>query len=206
MDTKLKIKERPIIFSTELIPKILDLSKTQTRRVIKPQPISVIENIPYKIDGKRSDVPCTATELPPNRYTAVLEIKCPYGQVGDRLWVRESWKTEAVFDTTPPCDISHDAIILYTAMADSVLTQIMGRTRSPLHLPRWASRITLEITALRCERLQEITTEDIMAEGLESTIPYQGFVHRFKRLWNSLNPKYQWESNPFVWVIEFKVV
>jgi len=196
------MKERPIIVSTKLIPAILDGTKTQTRRVIKPQPRYGLRiECPYGIwrDYKSGRV---------DGVWAIL--KCPY-QVGDRLWVKEAWAAESKFDWTKPSKISADSEIFYLADGWD-FRYAVGKTRPPIHMPRWASRILLEITRVRAERLQDISEEDAKAEGVEAIYTeIEGITWyrpAFTRLWNSLNAKrgYGWEVNPFVWVIEFRRV
>jgi len=206
------VRETPIIFNSEMVRACLDGRKTVTRRPIKPQPeasLSRLEN----------------TDL----WTYTLcerEWKCPYGQPGDKLWVRETWATMRLHDSKAPSLIqrSTDPRIWY--MADSPPkwdTQCnpwpegnMGKIRPSIHMPRWACRIVDDITNIRVERLQEITRSDIKAEGLAVPKEYrsddleynyrQWLPDEWKRLWDSLytkKPEYQWNANPWVWVIEF---
>ncbi len=151
-------KERPIIFGSDMVRAILDGRKTQTRRVIKPQPVLS--------DGAEPSWSWRWGEATPpqlSRYYRVENFKrdmsdfCPYGKVGDRL------------------------------------------------MPRWASRITLEVVSVRAERLREITTEDALAEGITKNLSLTPRV-QFAELWDSINAKrgYGWDSNPWVWVIEFE--
>ena len=123
------------------------------------------------------------------------EFKCPYGQAGDHLWVRETfWKHET-------------GAIFYKADNDNIRN---GEKFKPsIFMPRSASRITLEITNIRVERLQEISNEDSLSEGIAIPDEPVHFAPReyFKILWNNINSKkYPWSSNPWVWVIEFKKV
>ena len=185
-----KMRERPILFNSEMVKAILEGRKTQTRRVIKPQPEDFDgDNILWKGRWKPLNV-------------------CPYGQVGDRLWVKETW-TPDIFTGKP---------LWYKAngIPDS-LKNI--RWKPSIFMPRWASRITLEITGLRVERLQEITEEDTIKEGIVmNNRPFEGWywmpniysttnpIVAFEKLWDSLNAKreYSWEQNPWCWVLEFK--
>ena len=199
------MKERPIIFSTEMVRAILEGRKTQTRRVIKPQPTKGLLIGCYWEDGK----PETAEWCLADKYGDPIDAKplnCPYGPVGDRLWVKETFQTLGSKKNT-----------VYRATGGAELTwNINGTThretlkkwRSPLFMPRWASRITLEITGLRVERLQDITEEDAVIEGLppREQTGFDTARYRYHILWDSLNAKrgYAWESNPWVWVIEFK--
>jgi hypothetical protein len=170
-------KERPILFSGPMVLAILEGRKTMTRRVRKPQP-------------KLFDT------------TARMVIGCPYGQPGDRLYVKETFL---------PWDAS-GGVEKYLYRATEHGTAYDGSWKSPLFMPRKASRITLEITGVRVERVQEITWEDAKAEG----ITYDGFPdsacefyrQEFKILWDSINAKrgFGWDVNPWVWVIEFKQI
>jgi len=197
------MKERPILFSADMVKAILEGKKTQTRRVMKPQPDNELTK--YSLNGAINwrDESSNLGEYPYGNYTG-----CPYGQVGDRLWVRETywqdqsgglWGYKAGGIEWPPSNCG-------------------GKAKPSIHMPRWASRINLEITGIRVERLQEITEIDALNEGAEAwykTAPNtygagyiwdsKGHIMGFARLWNSINkPPYDWGSNPFVWVIEFK--
>jgi hypothetical protein len=195
---------KPILFSGEMVRAILDGRKNQTRRVTKDQ------NLVFTKDG--------ITHLNPN----MSPIKCPYGQVGDRLWVRETFaylKPNSNESANP----DHIHTIAYKA-TDKHLDGI--KWKPSIHMPRSASRITLEITEIRIEKLQDISKEDAIAEGIKSAqLPgEETFNHRwkdyqakfikcgfscptdsFRTLWDSINAqKYTWESNPWVWVIKFR--
>ena len=199
-------KERPIIFSGEMVRAILDGRKTQTRRIVKPQP--TIENL-HRIDV----VPKTlGLYYDWSKEGNVMSLACPYGKPGDKLWVRETFFYEWP-DEDPPDDM-RDCRIVYRASEPDYITSDMResvssyRWSSSIHMPRWASRITLEITGVRVERLVDITDSDCYAEGITSLQndilgePY----YSYKDLWDKLNAKrgYPWDSNPWVWVIEFK--
>ena len=175
------MKERPIIFSTESVRAILDGRKTQTRRAMKPQPSGLIFYL-ERLDDAYADVG-----------------RCSFGTPGDRLWVRETW-----------CEGNPAGSIIYKAEEfeedegipwhPSILG-IEDRWRSSMSMPREYSRITLEITDIRCERIKSISASDCLAEGYDS-------IGKYIDEWNRLNAKrgYDWESNPWVWVIEFKQV
>ena len=139
---------------------------------------------------------------------------CPYGQPGDRLWVRETWAAPHAYDHLPPRMISQEARIHYTA------TEERGGLlwRPSIHMPRWVSRITLEITAVRVERLQDISEADALAEGIYKPLGSQ-FWHTnpsanilpgetpqwaYRNLWESISGPCSWDANPWVWVVEFK--
>jgi len=188
-----KMKEHPILFSTEMVKAILEGRKTQTRRTLKPQPIDVLPmNVP--------DEWVALTEVNPNHGKI---IKCRFGQVGDRLWLREAF-----------CNLCpDDQGFCYKADREhNPASDLCAAEWKPsIFMPRWASRITLEITGIRVERVQEITHEDAIAEGAEFmpaaklrkerlTVPQIVFAG----LWDSINQKYPWSSNPWCWCIEFK--
>jgi len=176
------MKERPILMATDSVKAILDGTKTMTRRVIKPCSTATVI-------GKDSKV-----EQPDWVFTLA---KCPYGQVGDRLWVRETFcESTAIVGR-----------VLYKA--EGVIIAPSWKWKPSIFMTRWASRLTLEITALRVERLQEITPEDCIAEGISPDYTVRvGLPVLFEKLWNKLNAKrgYGWETNPFVWVLSFKQV
>jgi hypothetical protein len=218
------MKERPILFSGSMIRQILAGNKTQTRRVIKfPSGDSGI-NFPMavKIDGCYEWI-FWSTALFNNRdftqkaYKCGDGIKCPYGQPGDQLWVRETWWINPNDITTQCKDF-----VIYRQEYSGPKPRLGWL--SPIFMPRWACRLILEITNINVERLQDIRPRDCLAEGIEDDvclmsnepvskpIPYEIAIkiarNRFQELWDSLNTKrgYPWSSNPWVWKIEFKVV
>ncbi len=211
------MKEYPIIFSTELIPKILSGSKTQTRRVIKVDS-SVWHYIGIDDDGKGNSIYCfdrgTGSDM-----RDVKRLKCPYGQAGSRLWCRETWATDKLSDYLPPRLLGGAATLPLWYLADSDQHSIIqqGKWRPSIFMPRWASRITLEITEVRVERVTEISEEDAFAEGVDKceglriypdTKEYEkvnDYRMGFTNLWDSLNAKkYPWSSNPWVWCLSFR--
>lgn len=217
------MKERPLIVTTELIPKILDGTKTNTRRLnglkeINEEPDSWEYQL---LDNGKLACRQKLTYTGGFYYSNWVHIKCPYGQVGDRLWVRETF----CYKYDPITAKMIDGEYWYRASnpdvekidGDGALEfRKDGVQASPwlpsIHMPRRASRIILEITGIRVERLQEITEEGAEAEGfkysiedLQSGCSYiETAREKFQYVWNSLNAKYPWESNPWVWVIEFK--
>lgn len=211
------MKEHPIIFSTDMVKAILDGRKTMTRRVIKPQPIkdaSYLGGWAYKTKRQTTSL----LSINEHRY---LDVGCPYGQVSDRLWVRETWAAEKRYDHLKPSEIPDTAKIYYVdklihlAGGYSLFVEL-GKVRSSMFMCRWMSRITLEITELRVERLQEIKAEEVVREGCQLTgeiflSPQEEcpvLIDKFRRLWDSLNAQrgYDWEVNPWCWCISFKVV
>lgn len=127
---------------------------------------------------------------------------CKFGKVGDRLWVRETWAAPHAFDGHTPAFIPRDARIHFLATEDRGGL----RWRSPIFMPRWASRITLEIKSLRVERLQDISEADARAEGSDDNSSAIWGPGGFWDLWEGIHGPGSWEENPFVWVIEFEVV
>lgn len=211
-------KERPILFSGEMVRAILDSRKTQTRRVIKPQPIA---------DSLYADGGWTWRLGKPNfigasngLFQSAMIQHCPYGKPGDRLWVRETFS----LPLSEPCYRSDKACPQVTYNADGD-TCWPARKRPSIHMPRWASRILLEIIDIHVERLQDIEREDVYAEGIHGPGIVVGEVFmlctgqptiesaeakyildQFIDLWDSFNAKrgYGWDQNLWVWVIEFK--
>lgn len=191
-----------------MVKAILEGRKTQTRRVIKPQPEQ--DNfMGWIIDSTRRDV---------KQGDAMWgEIdssyrRCPYGQVGDRLWVRETFISGLgvggyVKGYNP--DINSDAPtvdIIYRA-DDGPNERTAGPWKPSIFMPRWASRITLEITNVRVERVQGISGIDAIREGIPNGAYAVNPVKSFERLWDSINAKrgYGWDVNPWVFVVDFKV-
>jgi len=198
------MKERPIIFSTEMVKAILEGRKTQTRRVVKPQ-FKILHAVYKDASIETELISRTGDQL----------IHSPYGKVGDRLWVRETLRWSKVGTPTryavDDCPVFRDG---ETPSEWPFKTQILPSR----FMPRWASRLTLEIAEVKVERLQEIELVDIEDEGIIISeelmaLPnhkgkYLAIQQLFIDLWNFLNAKhgYPWESNPFCWVISFKKV
>lgn len=184
------VRERPILFSGDMVKAILDYRKTQTRRVMRPQPWTHLDTGELWLGEYRLD------DVLVDRVGA-----CKY-RVGDRLWVRETF-----------CDNGGGE---YEYKATSL--SVAGSWAPSIYMPRAASRITLEITRVRFERLQDIALADVEAEGVQLNHYYcdesgGAFGHRcepverFKELWDKINGKRaSWESNPWVWVITFKLL
>ena len=217
------MKERPILFSAPMVRAILAGKKTQTRRIIKPQPKAVGDVF---IGPKNAE---TLFEFYQN-----ARCKCPYGQPGDQLWVREAfWLCDSPLSTQWPVVIYEDEIDIYGSQ-DNDWYELktdefwLGRWyegNSPsfghkpsIHMPRWASRIDLKIISVRAERLQDISKEDCIAEGItrhglrgSETYGLASCLLRsetaqsaYRLLWNSINGKGSWDANPWVWRIEFE--
>jgi hypothetical protein len=240
------VKERPILFSGAMIKAILNGMKTQTRRVVKPQPTEK-QAEPYNVfywDWKGRQV----------MNSAHFARQCPYGKPGDRLWVRETFQIEntaeyGVWNADPPEGPTrtvypgepeeHVLIPRYRATAPDTLLEVVDhdgddpndgmRWRPSIFMPRWASRITLEITDVRVERLQDVSEAGAKAEGvgaaalhatgdgLESWEFWNGpepaperFSYRdaYRLMWETINAKrgFGWDVNPWVWAVTFRRV
>lgn len=247
------MKERPIIFSGPLVRALLSGAKTQTRRVVKPQPgESGYAGIPECDDlgegrwqwnwgpGPRMD----GAWFNPNE-DRTQPLRCPYGKPGDRLWVREAWSLGNV-QAREGLDPALGFRVTYKADAHKITGHAEGQRllrwdhpdasliekalsqraihewRSPMFMPRWASRLTLEIESVRVERLQEISEEDAEEEGVCETLyyhdgerleaagsPMSAPRYAFRHLWTSIHgadPVKGWDANPWVWVIGFRGV
>lgn len=213
------MKERPILFNTAMVQAILSGRKTQTRRVAQ---------VGYE-KGMKGPVVRGKTAVSSIHFRPGLDDCCPFGERGDWLWVRESFR---LFNSSnecgcseSPCGCPRNGTPIYRATHDDG----ESKWKPSIHMPRSACRIILEITALRIERLQDISESDALAEGIQSfygqgdapqcfgiKAEYCGFgttgswnfcstpVEAFKQLWYSTGG--QWSANPWVWVIEFKVL
>lgn len=184
--------ERPIIFSAPMVRAILDGSKSQTRRAINPQPTRVSDGLPY------GNGPAWAHAEPGSAL-----MHSPHGQPGSRLYVRETWAAPHAYDHLPPRLIPRGARIHYAATEDRGGL----RWRPSIHMPRWAGRITLEVTGVRVERLQDISEADALAEGVSAILDEMRRATPrcdFQALWQSINGPGSWDANPWVWIVEFK--
>ncbi len=200
------MKERPILFSAPMVRAILEGRKTQTRRVAKLTHAGHVK----EPGGHR------------RWHTADFDARlaCPYGQPGDRLWVRETYADltqthgrcwERLNEQTRRYERGRDPFIWYRAdgdqpdVGDGALNP--ERWRPSIHMPRSRSRITLEITGVRVERLNEISGADCIAEGIvEGEAPQYvfGLHEAYRNLWESINGPGSWITNPWVWVVEFR--
>ena len=194
--TQTAIKERPILFDSRSVPGILAGEITQTRRVIKPQPLPEHDQA-ERIDGilwQFANARCTRLR----KEQQLVENLCPYGQIGGRLWVREMFS-----------QFKDDVFYRADGTNNARIEEATGWKPS-IHMPRWASRILLEVVDVRVERVQEISEADAIAEGAEPD-PKQWdacFTDAFIRLWESINKSrgFGWNVNPWVWVVEFKMI
>lgn len=222
------VRERPILFSGPMVRAILDGRKTQTRRVIRV-PRDLLSSADH--DVMRFD---RMQEYPDGETRAVFDydgepnyfgLKCPYGEPGDRLWVRETWG-EQILDIG---DVRQERRFVYRATSERrnggvVIQDVPSDNgdvtpwRPSIHMPRRVSRLTLEITGVRVERVQDIrhNVSDLEAEGValssSELFPHTNreskLTRVYEKLWDSLNaPRgYGWDVNPWCWVIEFRRV
>ena len=202
------MKARPILFNTDMVKAILAGQKTQTRRAVNADMAANFDE-PRGTEDVLAGYPFVETE---GGYVSALKL-CPFGQPGDLLYVRETFAI---------CDDNsiHDGGAIYLASDPCGA----DRWKPSIHMPRWASRLTLEITDVRVERLQDISEEDARSEGIQSKpgiaviegkqtpspVYFVGGLHpegspseAFRSLWSSIYSN--WHTNPWVWVVEYKV-
>lgn len=192
------MKERPILFSAPMVRAILEGRKTQTRRAVADRYMPLV----------------LAAALPS------LHDACPYGKPGDRLWVREAFSGPYCMESAPPAKWGRSSRLWYWADGNPSEGD-WTRPRPSIHMPRWASRITLEIVAVRVERLQDISDDDCLAEGIAQVVrerlpsiqqcgEYDAIdvdpVAEYRALWETINGSGAWDVNPWVFAVGFKVV
>jgi hypothetical protein len=225
------MKERPLPLIGPMVLATLNDLKTMTRRVMKIQP----PDEHYKLITTLSTTGDKRQEG--KHHWAMLDnlniikdqniyFSCPYGQPGDHLWVKETWQTgteldnlngteilqkamDAGYDIGPACPLWYPADGAYRPWCNNDLDfGNTGRKRAARFMPRWASRIILEITGVRVERVQNISVIDCISEGIKIDVPdySEDAIYRFKQLWDSINAKrgFSWDVNPYVWCISFK--
>ena len=260
------MKERPILMSAPMVRAILESRKSQTRRILKPQPIYSPRNPPYFSDTKKGDIFICPDRFPTGpvincvfaECTALgnyhcmgselfAEKHCPYGVPEDKLWAKEAWRVGNTHDERTPnqiwehlTEIGRGVTVLYEAGGwrsiapvervevkyeyDKPMPGWAGRKRSSMFMPRLFSRITLEITDVRVQRLNEISDEDCIAEGIDYD---KGTMHcanyldlkdderigrwlgpkgSYASLWESINGIGSWTENPFVWSLSFRSI
>ncbi|MBV6321972.1 hypothetical protein [Duganella violaceipulchra] len=234
------MKERPILFSSPMVRALLDGSKTQTRRIVKPDPgpywnptvglynPTVIKNGGYEAPG--SEIFGASDEIQGRKF--------PYGQPGDRLWVRESGirsmlagsgDQRGLFRHDVPVTPETGQYWVERTRAPGASYSVEGCSRAAallsasakvtpsIHMPRWASRILLEIISVRAERLNDISDIDAVAEGIGLTPVAIGMkltfppsesmaVNAYRQLWEQINGEGSWADNPWVWCVEFRRV
>ena len=213
------MKERPILFSGPMVRAILDGRKTMTRRVVKPQPHEGVDAVECQ------DQIIVGMNVPDQSGFAMMRggvieseaIRCPYGEPGDRLWVRETHKGWLTYQGQQVVQYAASGTKQYHVDRPEGHPEggmlngecCADKWRPSIHMPRWASRINLEITGVRVERLQDITDADALAEGACHPDPRAKdgcYRSAFEGLWESINGAASWDANPFVWVVEFRSV
>lgn len=191
---------RPILFSAPMVRAILNGTKTQTRRIIKPEPhpygTEIIDSGRPWFKGKGRWHNRFTIQENPLRYEIASLHDCPFGKVGDKLWVRETfgWTQSLMVPESEP-------YIVYRATFPSERHSEI-KWKPSIFMPRGESRIELTITAIRAERLQDISVEDSLAEGITHHSMNDPIVE-YQWLWEKINGRGSWDLNPFVWVIEF---
>ncbi|EOE1079884.1 hypothetical protein ACJ99F_003425 [Klebsiella pneumoniae] len=234
--------ERGMIFNAEMVRALLDDRKTQTRRIMKPQP----EPCPRGGHWWPSNVFKTMLHVEEEMqngkggWGGLVGDACPFGDVGDRIWVREAYRFPASLDDVSPTGVGEMAVATgyrkpwaptfyeftgtfsdgWKGFETSPKVSDAGKLRPSIHMPRWASRILLEITDVRVERLNAISEEDARAEGIIDggclncgepepcgcANPEPDATDAFAYLWQSIYGQESWNANPWVWVIEFERV
>jgi hypothetical protein len=206
------VTERPILFSAPMVRAILAGQKTQTRRIackglIPAQYVTAKEYEPGRwrlFDAEDARASLAQYTMPP----------CPYGQPGDRLWVREAFSGDHSQEANPPALWNRTTPFWYWADGNPTHGD-WTKPRPSIHMPRWASRITLEITGVRAERLESCSKPDAIAEGIGPRATgwrlyddVHGYTtdprYSYRTLWESINGAESWDANPWVWVVEFK--
>jgi hypothetical protein len=240
------MKERGILFSAEMVRALLDGLKTQTRRVVKlpPWTASVTVDAGGTIFGPGPYLKAHRAQPVPDDVGAMERVHCPYGYPGDRLWVRETWAPFYAGGNSlafPQPDMFEANAIRYRATPDHVTaypTSISTWESRPtstrehpwrpsIFMPRWASRLLLEIVEVRVQRLHDLTEKDALAEGISEVpfFPDDGYplcvgymvgkddkrtaldqtpIQTFTKLWTSINGADSWAANPWVWALTFK--
>lgn len=215
-------REKPMLFSSEMINAILDGRKTMTRRILKKQPPFLGANIDDRINGYNS----TEEDAEP-----IYSIKVPY-KIGDRIWVRETYSITEDINGSPCVFYKADKynILIGTLNGKDELLTGIGNSecsepeiyKPSIFMPRWASRITLEVTDIKVDRLHNVSEEDARKEGytyaslhaMHEEAARMGLMKMpddpllwFRELWNKINgERIPWNQNPWVWVVKFKLI
>jgi hypothetical protein len=271
------VSERPILFSSSMVRALLAGTKTQTRRVVKPMAgqqskwltPALLSSVPAvemtRLRPEDGGALGVQLEHPKSKGSPLGWVRCPCGEPGDHLWVRETWayrgqaslnygpksrrregfvtyaaddaRVTHYFEEGPVLPCPKQQLPMqrededeweFIARKDEYLTNYFRRMRPSIRMPRWASRITLEVTGVRVERLQAITEADAVAEGVECAVgrdvppgmsgvqPWRNYLKAeewrssarssYRSLWESINGPGSWAVNPWVWVVSFKVV
>lgn len=233
------MKERPILMSAPMVRALLEGRKTQTRRIMNPQPVhaqhhvwkgKTVRDAEHRMWCWKDVVLENIWDFPNGDDRRELALHSPYGLSGDRLWVREAWKTGSSLDK---CDAKAIAALCLKAgyktpgapvlyLANDYVRRwgdndrsdfgVFGRYRHARFMPRWASRLTLGIAEIRVQRLRDIGVKDAIAEGCEPLPPFpasvsapEDYISGYRNLWESINGAGSWDSNPWVWAVTFEV-
>lgn len=206
---------RPILFSTEMVKAILGGRKTQTRREVKPPPSN--NEFMIELSDGFGWVKRRIIQLNPLRYEILQNWKCPYGNPGDTLWVRETWGTIGDLPYIP------EDVVYAANFCSPKYDKPNSGWKPSIHMPKVACRLFLKVKSVRVERLRDISEEDARAEGVEETkLGFKNYeksysvsefigggteaLRSFQSLWKSINGPESWDANPWVWVIEFEVI
>ncbi|HCL4864176.1 TPA: hypothetical protein N2E68_004328 [Salmonella enterica] len=204
------VKERGMIFNGEMVRAILDGRKTQTRRIMKNQPAGDYPETPALIRNVGTGFQWHGL------YGESSIFNCPLGSIGERIWVRETFRVHS--RATDVATLVYRASVRnsWTEQTHRVPVAVCNKPATPekwtpsIHMPRWASRILLEITDVRVERLRDLSEEDAKSEGIipsaGGVLPGWEYRINFRDLWMDIYGTDNWEANPWVWVIEFKRV
>ena len=189
--------ERPILFSAPMVRAILEDRKAQTRRVMKPQPPVGTRSVYRPFGGELNNWQGARGDL------IAWYGRCPYGQEGDRLWVRETLRpsqSQVVTYAEDGCPAWRHGESVTWPWPKTPLV------RTAIFMPRWASRILLGVVEVRAQHLHDIQESDALAEGVEVKVSENGALVPFRELWDSINEKrgFGWRGNPWVWGITFK--
>lgn len=218
------VKERPIFFTADMVNAILDGRKTQTRRVMRDQPSE-----DWRPHGRQDEVhkmvdgdfimgrgAPVVMGYGYSNYDGDEGYACPYGKPSDHLYVRESWAHDRQFDHLAPTRFPESAQNTQHVVYGSDIVQGWHRKRASIHMPKWASRIMLELTEVRAERVQDISEAEILAEGITvpiaaqmTGIPWSDMPtlhHAWRYVWDHINAGrgYGWDKNPWTWVLTFE--
>ncbi|KAA0117839.1 hypothetical protein CIW48_26910 [Methylobacterium sp. P1-11] len=211
--------DRPILFSAPMVRALLEGRKTQTRRPLKEQPPLGSGKRCVRVLRRPLDAPQEHAFEWRSLYNAYLGDAVVRFAAGDRLWVKETWRATEEWDNRPPREIQ-PSYVRYEA--DPCVAHSYGKLRPSLFMPRWASRLTLLVTDVRVERLQDISAADAEAEGIHGELsqslgskiwgvphaPVQGWedpVSAFRDLWNGINGPDAWAANPWICAVSFTV-
>ncbi|KAB8062085.1 hypothetical protein GCN74_03390 [Janthinobacterium sp. FT14W] len=207
--------EKPILFSAPMVRALLDGSKTQTRRIMKPQPVAIPSEPGKHWWPSNAAQSMIRIEDSFQKYPSIFDDACPHGGPGSQLWGRETWYCDHFeVQKGPYLEVPKAReLLVYRADNERPYEAEQPAWRPSIHMPRWASRILLEIVSVRVERLEDCSDADARAEGTpggHGIIPSYNYnatpSEHFMHLWESINGVGSWAANPWVWVIEFKRV